>query len=45
MRLVSFILVMPGGKPVVLVLVYLEIWSSVSERLFGVLIGVPAPHR
>ena len=45
MHLMSFILVMPGGKPAVLVLVYLEIWSSVSERLSGVLIGVPAPHR
>ena len=45
MHLMSFILVMAGGKPAVLVLVYLEIWSSVSERLSRVLIGVPAPHR
>ena len=45
MRPMSFILVMPGGKPTVLVLVYLEIWSSMSEMLSGVLIGVPAPHR
>ena len=45
MRLMSFILVMPGGKPAVLVLIYLEIWSFVSERLSGVFIGVPAPHR
>ena len=45
MHLMSFILVMPGGKPAVLVLVYLEIWSSMSEKLSGVLIGVPAPHR
>ena len=45
MRLMSFILVMPKGKPAILVLVYLEIWSSVSERLSGVLMGVHAPHR
>ena len=45
MHLMSFILVMPGGKIAVLVLVYLEIWSSVSERLSGVLIGVPVPLR
>ena len=45
MHLMSFILVMPGGKPAVLVLVYLEIWTPVSERLSGVLIGVPVPHR
>ena len=35
---------MPGGELAVLVLVYLEIWSSVSERLSGVLIGVLASH-
>ena len=34
-----------GGKPAVLVLIYLEIWSSMSERLSGVLMGAPAPHR
>ena len=36
---------MPEGKLAVLVLFYLEIWSSMSEMLSGVLIGVPAPHR
>ena len=33
------------GQPVVLVLIYLEIWSSMIEELFGILIGVPAPLR
>ena len=45
MRLMSFIVVLLGGKLVVLVLIYREIWSFVIERLFGVLIGVLAPHR
>ena len=45
MRLMNFILVMQGAKLAVLVLDYLEIWSFVSERLSGVLIAVPAPHR
>ena len=45
MHLKSFILVMPGGKLVVLILIYLEIWSSMIEGLSGVLIGVPVPLR
>ena len=45
MRLMNFILVMLGGKLGVIVLVYLEIWSSVSERLSRVLIGILVLHR
>ena len=44
-RLMSFILVRPDEQPVVLVLIYLEIWSSMIEELSGILIGVPAPLR
>ena len=32
------------GQPIVLVLIYLKIWSFVIERLSGVLIGVPTPR-
>ena len=33
------------GQPAVLVLIYLEMWSPVIERLSRVLIGVPALLR
>ena len=44
-HLISFILVRQRGQPVVLVLIYLEIWSSMIEELSGILIGVPALLR
>ena len=45
MHFISFILLMGGGQPIVLVLIYLEIWSFVIEIIYGVLIGVPPPLR